>query len=482
MMPRVIWSFSELIVVFALLALAAALLSRRCYRIVLGVLGTLVGILVSFAAFDLVLDRPSKSDWRFDFRWHETEPSDSFMQPPEAGRDRVFRVHVPDGVDDESGRPPTRLTDSPGTRSGDTPFRDLPSGPPAPEADLALQNETVSEAPHKRLPVKQGKDAPSGGKSSEASAADNRRAESFAPAIGPDSSAAESAVAESAVAESALPDTSAPEAPAPEASAPESSVPDTSVPEAPVPSASAREALPEAPPEAPEGELRLEQDAASSRESQPLQNEGAEGPDKTTELGARSTSAMMQPPPPEWLTAPTGKQADGSYRLIVKSGPFKTRIECDKELRTIVAQGVDDYVELLLGQEVIHRAMGNGFRGSTLLKPSELDGLVRQTWLEHGQATYPVGDVVTVHALVVFTPQMQSRIESRFRERVSQRRAGQAAVGSMCLLGLLAIVYGYLRFDMLTRGYYTGRLRLAALAMILAIVGGTAVYFWAFLA
>lgn len=193
----------------------------------------------------------------------------------------------------------------------------------------------------------------------------------------------------------------------------------------------------------------------------------------------RSSGARASPEPPAWVTAPTGKQPDGSYHIIVKSGPFKTRIECDQELRSLVALGVDHYVELLLGRETVRRAMGDGFRGSTLLSASELDNLVRQSWEEHGEAAYPVGEVVTVHALVAFAPQVQRRIEMRFHEQVSRARSWQAIIGSGSLLGLLATVYGYLRLDMLTRGYYTRRLRLAAAAMILAIVGGTAAYFLA---
>jgi hypothetical protein len=190
-----------------------------------------------------------------------------------------------------------------------------------------------------------------------------------------------------------------------------------------------------------------------------------------------NTSSLAPRQQRPWLVVPTGRQSDGSYQVLVTSGPYKTRIECDAQLRPIVAQEVDQYVELLLGREDVRRALGEGFRGSTLLTPSEQDALVRQTWLEHGEASYPVGEVVTVHALVVFTPQVQRRIEVRFREQVVQQRMWQVMIGSGSLLGLLAAVYGYLRLDTLTRGYYTGRLRLAAAATILAIVGGAAAYF-----
>lgn len=416
MMPRVMWSFGELIVVFAVLAMVAALLSSRYYRLVLGVLGTLVGVLVAIAASYLVLDmsarqrlvlvpvqgqsRRPETDWPSK-SW-ETEPRDSSLQPLEPMREGAFRVHVPDGCGDES----------PATQ--------------APGAVSAVQNNSPSRAPYEQVQAAQGPDASSGSESIDSSAEGHPSAESAAP----------------------------------EALAPESLAPETL-------------------PNAPVGKPRSRWDAASFGEPQPMAGDRAGASGEATQMGARSASDVMHPQPPEWLTAPTGKQADGSYRLIVKSGPFKTRIECDKELRPIVAQEVDAYVELLLGRETVRRALGDRFRGSTLLAARELDGLVRKTWLEQGEAAWPVGDVVTVHALVVFTPQIQSRIESRFREQVSQRRAAQAIVGSAGLLGLLATVYGYLRFDMLTRGYYTGRLRLAAVAMILAIVGGTAAYFLA---
>ncbi len=407
MMPRIMSVDAVLIMVFAVLALVVALLGSRYYRLVLGVLGALVGGLVALAALYLVQGTPSRNQlvmgsvqerwapqepaWPRESRNRETVPRNS-SQPPEPAREGTYRVQVADGPSGPSDAQPSR------------------------QAASAVPSSSASQAPLEQIRAEQGPGASPDGESIDSPAA---------------------ALASEAVA----------------------------------PYARAPEALPDA----PGGGLRLEQDAATFGEPQSMLGERQAGSGEATQMGSRS--AVMQPP--KWLTAPTGKQADGSYRLIVKSGPFKTRIECDKELRPIVAQEVDDYVELLLGREAVRQAMGDRFRGSTLLSARELDGLVRDTWLEHGEAAYPVGDVVTLHALVVFTPQIQSRIDSRFREQVSQRRAFQAIVGSVGLLGLLATVYGYLRFDMLTRGYYTGRLRLAAVATILAIVGGTAAYFLA---
>ena len=249
-------------------------------------------------------------------------------------------------------------------------------------------------------------------------------------------------------------------------------------------------------PDAPNGSL--DPAGGSASEGTPAQAPASAGPGNAAADGSRplaeqpesevfSDGAGGDPDgrsaprerPPAWLNAPTGKQRDGSYHLIVKSGPFKTRMECDKELGHLVAQEVDGYVKLLLGGDAIRRAMGDRFRGSTLLTASELQGLVRETWQERVKAAYPVGEMVSVHALVAITPPMQRLMESRFHERVGTQRAGQAAVASGGLLGLLAIVYGYLRLDTLTRGYYTRRLRLAAAAMILGVVGGTAAYFLA---
>ena len=51
-------------------------------------------------------------------------------------------------------------------------------------------------------------------------------------------------------------------------------------------------------------------------------------------------------------------------------------------------------------------------------------------------------------------------------------RLKYTAVATGGLFGLLATVFGYLKLDTLTRGYYTGRLRMAAAMTILALVAG----------
>ena len=51
-----------------------------------------------------------------------------------------------------------------------------------------------------------------------------------------------------------------------------------------------------------------------------------------------------------------------------------------------------------------------------------------------------------------------------------QRRVGVAAGGMGLVIIVLGTLFGYLKLDTATRGYYSGRLKLAAAAVILSAV------------
>jgi hypothetical protein len=82
--------------------------------------------------------------------------------------------------------------------------------------------------------------------------------------------------------------------------------------------------------------------------------------------------------------------------------------------------------------------------------------------------------MISLHELLEFDSHANQMIEASYRRSVVQSRLGYLSMGGGTLLGLLTIVFGYLKLDTLTRGYYTGRLRLTALAAILglAVIAG----------
>src|SRR5206468_1621904 len=65
---------------------------------------------------------------------------------------------------------------------------------------------------------------------------------------------------------------------------------------------------------------------------------------------------------------------------------------------------------------------------------------------------------------VDFSPARKARIIAAYRKDLATRRMQGMGGGLALALALLAVMSGYIRADEATRGYYTNRLRLAAVA------------------
>jgi hypothetical protein len=171
---------------------------------------------------------------------------------------------------------------------------------------------------------------------------------------------------------------------------------------------------------------------------------------------------------PEWVEAAPHK-VDGAYRVAIKVGPYKTRIECDRELPDKLREAVDEYVTTYLGR----RAYGRLFfpRGS-------IDRmLVKEEWEEPTQVLITPKEkppeyvpMVTLHVLLEFDREVNALIQQQWdRMIVEERLVGVGGLAAVVLL-LLSGVYGYLKIDLATKGKYRGWLRIAAAALILLLI------------
>ena len=88
-----------------------------------------------------------------------------------------------------------------------------------------------------------------------------------------------------------------------------------------------------------------------------------------------------------------------------------------------------------------------------------------------------IGVGLQQRALLDFNQDAANHFRGQWRQVVQQRRLLMLGVGAAVLLGLVGTVFAYLKTDTATRGYYTGRLRLAAgLAIVGLIAAAAAVY------
>lgn len=182
--------------------------------------------------------------------------------------------------------------------------------------------------------------------------------------------------------------------------------------------------------------------------------EKPEAPPSTSQMTSLATNANR----PAWMDAETGRIGN-IYRTRITVGPYLSRAECEKDLPEALQRAVRTYAARLLGEEkAAHVSLSDSYID---------EHIVRGEWEQRRQTT--IDDLVYLHELLEFDSDAKQRIEASFRQAVVFDRLTYTAAGGGALLGLLTILFAYLKLDTLTRGYYTGRLRLTATAAILAI-------------
>jgi len=162
-----------------------------------------------------------------------------------------------------------------------------------------------------------------------------------------------------------------------------------------------------------------------------------------------------EPSVPEWVAKPP-KTVGNIYRQVLTSDPFSTATEGRQQLEAQLLEAVGDRVE--------HVAAGE------LGRPVEVDSplpigisleyifrnVCRDEFTETVESS--VGDMKKVHLLLEFDPAVDRELQTAWLKSERQARITSVAKAMIFCLTGLAVVYGLLRFDTATRGYYTWQL------------------------
>lgn len=170
---------------------------------------------------------------------------------------------------------------------------------------------------------------------------------------------------------------------------------------------------------------------------------------------------------PKWVDSPPPQQfaEHGKFVLTGSTGAFyATPQESRKALAEVVHDLTNSYIETVLGPD----AVGQIDPLSIHRTPITWTGSVERS----GGLTY-----YETHALLEFNEQDHRALVRRWRQLHTQHQALMAAIAGGAVLLLLGTVLGYLKLDTLTRGYYSGRLKLAAGTIGLAVITLTALAF-----
>ena len=156
-------------------------------------------------------------------------------------------------------------------------------------------------------------------------------------------------------------------------------------------------------------------------------------PPKVPATKHRSTAAAAKTRP-AWIDA-APQVVDGAYQTSVTFGPYTTRGECDAKLPEALQESLDHYVETCLDEDVT---------GQIRLPSDYLrQQLVKAEWEETRQ--YSVGPMTQLHLLLRFDRKVKDRILEEHRQMVVEGRLWLTGSIALGLLGLLGVLYGYLK-------------------------------------
>lgn len=204
----------------------------------------------------------------------------------------------------------------------------------------------------------------------------------------------------------------------------------------------------------------------------------SEEPTETTETAAAAdavesetenaaeTPALAEPRP-DWVDSPSTRIGHVERR-VVAAGPYQTLQECERGLDLEILEATRQFVLEDFNAEQVSLDTLDEMGVTTA-------GVRRDICTDYYVETthHDFGDMKTLYVLMEFNPSVRDDLGRRWQDY--QRRANlvNVGLGGGGVLGLLALVYGLLKVDTWTKGYYTKRLFIGVpilVAVLLALL------------
>jgi hypothetical protein len=236
--------------------------------------------------------------------------------------------------------------------------------------------------------------------------------------------------------------------------------------------------------EAPEAEsaeaesAAVESEASESEESEVASDEHAdektEATDETptTELieepAAEETQAAVQIP--RWINAAPSTVGD-VYREVIQAGPWQDSAECHRYMGEKFNEAIQNYLEEIAREEL---------RSDQVSLPSLASMGISMNWIRQNVvSSHPepfmlttdssVGPMKTLYTQLEIDANDETFLRDRWRQYARQGRIDAVVTGGSLVLGGIGLLFGLLKLDTWTKGFYTKRLFLGVPA---AIIGG----------
>ena len=219
-----------------------------------------------------------------------------------------------------------------------------------------------------------------------------------------------------------------------------------------------------------EGEGREDASEASGDKEEKSESDSKSPSAEETEAPAKPEAAPAPEVIPDWINA-APNSVGGVYRQVIQAGPWPDAENCYRNSGELSYAAIQRYLEEIAREELhsdfVHlpalSTLGismNWIRQNVLCSHPE-------PFLQTTESS--VGPMKTLHVQLEIDPSDQEFMRQRWRDYVRRDRIKAVAAGGSFVLGGIGLLFGLLKIDTWTKGYYTKRLFLGVPA---AIIGG----------
>ncbi len=168
---------------------------------------------------------------------------------------------------------------------------------------------------------------------------------------------------------------------------------------------------------------------------------------------------------PEWVATPRRVLGGPIHLITVSSGMERVPDDCSRNLDEKLSEEVRDYIATHLIKD--RRAA----RLTDLeWKVEEIrQKLVREPVYEEQITGMQYGPLYERHALLELNSEFRQQARQQWSQYIKKRRVYGTGLASSGVLGLLMLVFGYLKLDQVTRREHSTSLQLLAAGAILAL-------------
>ena len=181
--------------------------------------------------------------------------------------------------------------------------------------------------------------------------------------------------------------------------------------------------------------------------------------------------------PPAWFTDRSQQPEHGTFVFVQTPRPCNSPMEAEEALEEACVEQVRQSIEqwhshasdnILIDKEVIARELvyNKRFEVKTYsdAHTTELNATVEKDF-----------EYYRGYAQLLLTDDFHNNVDKSWRTNQTKNQLTQVALIGLTVLSLLATLFGYLKLQTLTRGFYTGHLQVICIAVIIALI---VLFFW----